>query len=331
MEYELCLELARKLEIFKNRGLQDSPAVKNMADLMYRFGILDLEYLNKVAESLLAAGITEKEEPAIELTPESLLRNDLLSEDLKPWVEKLRKRLFGKVEAPFQSYDNAAQWIIKNEAPLSPWKKGSSIRVGRARRNVRVYDDCSEHAIVMARIGSPLEKIIFACQKLVTRLEIGLEWNSLVFYVLANIPPFIPPIEMGVRSYFVRLPSGRELEYREATVTIREGFNRTCLSWMYDELRYSLQLTKKKSLSSSHLELYRLVQKNGGAPKGKGSVVFWSSIMNDWNKFPKRNKYKTWKGVKICYERVISKLRPDHIGWLQKEEAQNERSHSQKE
>ncbi len=307
MEYEICLEVAQKLEVIKERHLQNTPVVKVLADLICRYGICDLPYLNKMAESLLTVGDSRIEEPSFQLTPESLLRTELLSEDLAPWVQSLRKKLFGKVEAPFKSYDSAAQWIIKHEAPMSPSENNPSVRTGRARRNIRVYYDHSEHAIVMARIGSPLEKIIFASQRLVKELEIGLDWNSLVFYVLANIPPFVPPIEVGISRYRVRLPSGREYEYREATVKIREGFNLTYLRWMYERIRQQLRLTKKKGFSANHLRLYRLVQQKGGAPKGKGTVTFWCSVMDEWNKSYPESK-KSWKGVKIAYERTVSKL-----------------------
>ena len=90
-----------------------------------------------------------------------------------------------------------------------------------------------------------------------------------------------------------------------------------------------MHLAKGKRLNTNHLQLCRLVQNKGGAPKGKGTLAFWKSVMDEWNTPHPKNEYKTWKGVKIYYERIISKLRPDHIGWLQKEEAQNERTHNQ--
>jgi hypothetical protein len=71
---------------------------------------------------------------------------------------------------------------------------------------------------VFAKINSPLEKLIFASQKLRDALDIGLDWNSLVFYVLAGIRPFVPPIDLGMAELYVYLPSGRTVKYREAEI-----------------------------------------------------------------------------------------------------------------
>ncbi len=140
------------------------------------------------------------------------------------------------------------------------------------------------------------------------KIEIGLEWNSLVFYVLTEIPPFVPPIEIGIGSYSVMLPSGRYVEYREATVKIREGFDLTYLRWMYKRLRSEMGLGKKKGLTVKHLQLYRLVKQKGEIPRGKGTVAFWRSVLETWNKSNTENKYEGWKGVKIAYERINNKL-----------------------
>jgi len=245
-----------------------------------------------------------------------------LSEDLKPWAEKLRKKLFGVTEALFSDYNAAVDWI-KQYNVLITWRIDDP-SIGDSepyRRNIRFFENDGKVGIVNARINSPLEKIIFASQKLVKELEIGLEYNSLVIYVLADIPPFVPIIDVGINNSLVRLPSGRYINYRQAEITIREGFNLTWLRWLYKVLREDMHLAKKKELNANHLQLYRLVQNKGGAPKGKGTLDFWKSAMDEWNIYHPKNKYKTWKGIKMGYERIMSKVMPDHIGWLQKEEA----------
>ena len=309
MNYELCLELARKLEVLKESGLQNKPVVDNLAGFIYRYNITDLRQLNELAEVLISAG-GGWEDDGLLLTPESILRGESLGEDLAPWARNLRKRLFGEAEAPCSNYKSAVRWMKEYDAEKHAIDFGPSIRTYQARRNIRYFESDDTDTIMFARINSPLEKIIFASQKLVRELEIGLEWNSVVFYVLADIPPFIPPVEMGIHSYYVSLPSGRQAKFREATVKIREGFDLTYLRWMYDSIRQSMQLTKKKGVTARHLELCRLVKQKGGVPHGKGTVAFWMSVTEEWNKSHPKSKYKTWKGVKIAYERVMSKLRP---------------------
>jgi len=46
-------------------------------------------------------------------------------------------------------------------------------------------------------------------------------------------------------------------------------------------------------------------------PRGKGTVSFWTSVMNEWNQSHPKNEYKNWKGAKIAYERIITKLGVD--------------------
>ena len=108
--------------------------------------------------------------------------------------------------------------------------------------------------------------------------------------------------------------------YREANVTIREGFDRMFLSWMYGQLRENFQVTKKKSLTGSHLELYRLVQKSG-APKGKGTVSFWKQVQSEWNQVHPEAEYTIWKGAKIAYDRLEQRLRNPDADYYSKVES----------
>jgi hypothetical protein len=164
---------------------------------------------------------------------------------------------------------------------------------------------------VCASTNSALEKLIFSSQKLADRLEIGLDWNSLVFYVLTDISPYVSPIEIGISTRYVTLPSGRTIKYREAEVKIREGFNLTYLQWLYEVLRKDLQLSRKKPLNVNHLQLYRLIKQKGKVPTGKGTVKYWENIMYSWNFIHPQNQYRTWKGIKIAYERLLEKLNAD--------------------
>lgn len=108
----------------------------------------------------------------------------------------------------------------------------------------------------------------------------------------------------------IKMPSGRIVAYPEATVKIRQHFSLANLRWMYEQLRKEMNLSKRKALDSGHLELYKLVQRQGTIPKGKGTVAFWKSVQEKWNKLHPKKKYTTWNGAKITYERMVDKLRP---------------------
>jgi hypothetical protein len=253
-----------------------------------------------------------KEKTDLELTPENLMYRDMLGEDLRPWAETLRLKFFEQKNAPFQDYGSATEWMKKFDVPAHAWKENPEfIASEKFRRNIAFWNSEGEHNVVCASTNSALEKLIFSSQKLADRLEIGLDWNSLVFYVLTDISPYVSPIEIGISTRYVALPSGRTIKYREAEVKIREGFNLTYLQWLYKVLRKDLQLSRKKPLNINHLQLYRLIKQKGKVPIGKGTVIYWENIMHSWNSSHPKNKYRTWKGVKIAYERLLEKLNAD--------------------
>ncbi len=107
------MELAENLEAIKTHHLQSSPVVMNLADLINTYEITDLTFLNRLVESLLASNSGLQQDFNFQITPESLLRTELLSEDLAPWAKSLRMKLFGKPEAPCDSYDSAVNWMKK--------------------------------------------------------------------------------------------------------------------------------------------------------------------------------------------------------------------------
>ena len=52
-----------------------------------------------------------------------------------------------------------------------------------------------------------------------------------------------------------------------------------------------------------------MVQGKGGAPRGRGTVAFWTERKEEWNKKHPNHRYKTWKGVKATYDRITKKLK----------------------
>jgi len=69
-----------------------------------------------------------------------------------------------------------------------------------------------------------------------------------------------------------------------------------------------MNLTKKKPFQPSHLELFRLVKDKGGPPKGKGTVAFWKSVLEDWKRRYSKTNFKHWKSVQMAYDKMISRL-----------------------
>jgi len=51
-----------------------------------------------------------------------------------------------------------------------------------------------------------------------------------------------------------------------------------------------------------------MIRKRGDIPSREGTVKFWVSVMKEWNDLHPQDKYKTWKGIKIAYDRIIARL-----------------------
>ncbi len=321
MDMNIALELANSLETVSINNLQNTPIARKLAELIMRYGETNLMWVDSLAQTMFLHTIQKPQDYHMEITPDILLRTETLREGLYPWVEKIRQKLFHQTEAPFRNYEEAVKWIRQYDIPSSPPdEQGISHSLEGFRRNVRIdYEEGTENDnIIFARINSPLEKIIYSCQKLTTKLEIGLDWNSLVFFVLADIRPFVSPIGIGATERYVELPSGKLMRYREVDIKIREDFNRSYFAWMYEEVRRMLKLTRKKPFTDKHVELYLLVSKKGGTPPKKGAVAFWTDIMNQWNcTHAKKHKYSTWKGLEIAYRRLNSRLELNESGNLE--------------
>jgi hypothetical protein len=235
----------------------------------------------------------------LQLNPSQILNMELLNEDLEPWANFWRKKLFKSNQIPFENYSKAVRWIRKYDI--------TRLNVEECKRNIIVVDDNGVDDSVMVKIGSPIDRLIYASQKLTKKIEIGLDWISLVFYVLIDSRPYIPPVDVSVVGYYVLMPSGREILNKEARLVIRKNFSVNDLNWAYKTIRKSMGIRKKKVINFKHVQLYRLVQKKGGPPKKKGIVNFWEEVKNEWNRLYPNRTYKTWKGLRIAYERLYKK------------------------
>jgi hypothetical protein len=127
-------------------------------------------------------------------------------------------------------------------------------------------------------------------------------------YVLADASPVLPPFTLGISKETHSLPSGTSVINRFARVTIRGDLTFYDLRSLYRSIRRELGITRSKRPTIKHLQLYEMVRRRGSIPRQKGTVAFWESVMKEWNDFHRQDKYKTWKGVKLAYERIIAQL-----------------------
>jgi len=131
---------------------------------------------------------------------------------------------------------------------------------------------------------------------------------SVKMYILADASPVFYPFTFGIFGGTHSLPSGISLLNRFARVTIRGDETFEDLRSIYRRIRQELGIKRSKRPTIKHSQLYRIVKRRGAIPRQKGTVAFWESVMKEWNDLQPQDKYKTWKGVKLAYERIIAQL-----------------------
>jgi hypothetical protein len=153
----------------------------------------------------------------------------------------------------------------------------------------------------------------------------GFTAKSVKMYILVDASPVLPPFTFGILRETHLLPSGISLLNRFARVTIRGDLTFENLRSLYRSIRRELGIKRSKRPTTKHLQLYEMVRRRGGIPSQRGTVAFWESVMKEWNDLHRQDKYKTWKGVKLAYERIIAQLERR----ITTKEANHERTHSQ--
>lgn len=172
----------------------------------------------------------------------------------------------------------------------------------------------------------------------------GFTFTSVEMYILANASPVLPPLSYGIIDRTHSLPSGTSVVNRFARVTIRSDVTFEGLRSAYRSIRRELGITRSKSHTTKHLQLYQMVKRRDSIPSGKGTVAFWESLRHEWNRRYPKAKYTTWKGVKAAYDRLCRKMgdrfqaKPSghnsaalDLSYTRKQkEAQHERTHTSK-
>lgn len=335
MDYRTCLEVVNKLETIQGKKLQDSSIAQSVAGFIHEYQehqTFHMEYLNSLVGRLLASQSKENENGSAtsKLTPNSLLTSDYLAYLLNPAMKIIRKQIFGSDEPLFKKYDEAIKWLERQEASEGEFEflEGkrhqlyevleSGNKVLLQQRDLSPLSLFLPHAAsgrpryIHPRKDSALSRIIRVANEV--SAQIGLTPISVVMYIIANIKPVLSAYSCGGTEALVILPTENgKTEYcrRQVNITINTELNFNELLALYKSVRGFLGVTKNKILNSKHLELYQIVQRSGGPPKGKGTVSFWNSVKNEWNNSHTAQKYRpyaSWKGVKIAYDRIIKKL-----------------------
>ena len=226
------------------------------------------------------------------LNAHALLTADYLAESLKPSIKAIRKTYFGSEDSPFNSFEAAEQWYGPIRGELL-YRAGLVVVYGELPK------DLPEFSSDAVERWDTVEDELMALSA-----ETGIETDSLIYYVLADIKPLTLPYEISMpgKEY---CKGRRKCYYVNIKVNTELGFED--LFTIYNTIKEALGVKKGKRLNKRHLELYTMVQERGGAPTRKGAVKFWQLLLKEWNGRHK-GEYQEWRCIKRAYDRLCKKL-----------------------
>lgn len=325
-----------RLEAFKGRSHEDyAHLIEPLTEFVYKtgFGNVNVEELSKLAQALVV------KETKITLTKaEPTITAKFLADQIKPWIEEIREKLFHSKSAPFRSVNDAEKW--RDEVGKDMNKRIKILSAATAipeyldyrqalanqskppteedlKKLVELFDAAKK---ALKELGEPPEQtedekrnIGLIIRLLVATKEItevtGFTWQAVKMFILADAPPVLPPFTLSIFKGTHPLPSGKSLLNHYAKVTIRGHITEKDLRSLYRGIRRELGIRRSKSLSEQNIRLCEMVEQRGGIPK-EGVMAFWKSMIEEWNK-RYRGKYRTYttvQGIQIAYKRILARL-----------------------
>jgi Myb-like DNA-binding domain len=271
-------------------------------------------------------GRSSAQEPA--LFADSLNSLELVKAIL-PWVENVRKKLFGSRSAPFESYRDVIKWLESEERKVStpPLSELQRVMAEIAEKVAQLPHSFSREfhlnmqAFYVPYIKAGNEESILASTEKLRRLHdetkemekaTGFDQRQLVAFILANIQPRLPVVRvtmpfMGAPTQAYNLPTddGSILRFvaRLECLSPRE-LKLAHLKRFYSQLRQNLKIVKKKTLTNEDRLLLSLIEQYGRAPK-RGRLDYWQKIAKDYNR--KAKKRVSGNALRMRWRRLDDK------------------------
>lgn len=303
LDYQTCLDIARRLDATKKSGLSEV-AIDAIADYVYRKGEQDLYSLNKLIETLIESSQKEEIEPSDLDKPIELI-SMFLTDQIMTWIEDIREEIFQSRIAPFPSIEEASVW----------YEEQKKVEREMARRKPKSKYPFLEYENRKKRGDLPPADLCGVRAHEITEAT-GLEYWSVIYCILANTNPVLRKVEVHIPIVPIeshRLPSGVRLINRTVSLKIRAPLSFGELYELHQHIRRQLGIRRSKSLNKRHLELYQVVKQKGIPPKVKGTVAFWESVRKEWNNGHANAPYNHWKCVKMAYDRFERKLTGQYL------------------
>ena len=293
-------------------------------------GFRKMDGMNELVKAILTA---RPETTTTEIEPS--VTAQLLADQIKPWIEDIRQTLFHSKSAPFSRIEDVRIWLDEAVKRYDEWHKRyaewlerpSLIKEGMTFTEY-VRSNYSELVVEEPTQQDEQVKVLLTLMDKAQEIArvTGFTVTSLEMYILADTSPVRPPpFTLRILEETHSLPSGTSILNRFARVTIRGELTFEELRSAYRGIRQELGIKRSKRPTTKHLQLYKMVRRRGDIPSRKGTVAFWKSVITEWNDLHPQDKYKTWKGIKLAYERIIAQFERR----ITTKGGQHERSHNQ--
>ena len=271
-----------------------------------------------------------------------LTRDDCLDK-LQPWVKSIRQNIFQQDHALFATKDAAAAWIKSKASEPRRATREEQTRLYQIDDGLRAlhlewraltrvewrddglhdclaYQDGEEGGVKTISLAGPdpwhkhsampSRELVELQRTVDTMFDVtGFYKDSLVTYILTDIPPEWPPLRSTASVIFHDFT---DISRTQVTIDLLTGdVTEKELRQTIRQSRKSLSTTRKKRLSPKDNDFLALVRQHGPVPRGRGSgaMTFWEEVRLAWNN---KNEREVWKDPAVArkhYDRLITRAR----------------------
>jgi hypothetical protein len=261
------------------------------------------------------------------------LTTDALLGQVMPYIQTVRRQIFGSPDAPFKTTREAIRWIEnKDEEPLPEDIKRKKDRLIELHN--QYVDMVKKGEVAGARLGWKREFLDYPgadgwthcvvssgkvdleiLEKASTSIAMatGFQAAQVTAYILTGIKPTCPRFQAVLKQRLNELPTGEAIKRCSAEVII----NASDLSFddvkrIYGFYREVLNIKGVKSATDKQKNLLSFVLAWPTPPpeNRKGTKAYWENVMSAWNNEVSEDlAYTSWEGIRKAYLGAVKKTR----------------------
>ena len=253
-------------------------------------------------------------------------QGELLVKQVEPWIESIRRELFGKETPPFKSYKSAVRWI-KQEAEKQP--KPSKKDLARLReldseitdklqevtRLSHQYARFEKRALIIPYADLPdrwVKKLYVTRDKPLGPLadesekiaeKTGFRQVAVVAWILAGRRPALPGAQLETGFNMAMTPAGEITTRRAAIDIFSPDLKPSEIIELYKKAQAYL---RPLHLSARNRALLGVIQELGDLKDIQEKRDYWEAVCNEYNRRkPKGARaYKNWEGPRKAFIRL---------------------------